>query len=247
MSLGFPPGEPVAGLASLQLGCAGVLPLPFPGQKTCAPTVGCGSVGTISPLQSCVSSFAELWGWSGHPGQGPPYAVGLEWVRGCRWELHSLEPSEHQGHGSTGALLPRLSYIVLAPVENSVFLGYGEAWSGVGGGLGRRLLSLQQQGQNSRKEEGPDEPLSWPLLDCRAWSLWALLCCHGHGPTARALGWQLHLCSSLPQEVPLVIGVHVRSQGCACQHSSQPSRAALCSVLGVVAFFNISSLQSPNI
>lgn len=112
-----------------------------------------------------------------------------------------------------GALLPHLFYIVLAPAENTVFLGYGEAWnSRVGVGLGQRLLLLQQQGQNSRKEEGPDEPLSQPLLGCRAGSSWALLCSMGKAagirpPQPEPCTSSCSPCFSLPQEVASVIGV----------------------------------------
>lgn len=172
--------------------------------------------------------------------------MGLEWVRGCKWELHSLEPSEAPGtwqHGSSPA--PSVLHRTGSCGKHSIFRIWGSLEQGWGG-RGQRLLSLQQRGQNSRKEEGPDEPLSWPLLGCRAGSSWALLCSHGHGrrhqaPTARALRWQLDPCFSLPRVVASVSGVRVGSQGCASQHSSQPSRAAVLSVL-VVAFIKISSL-----
>lgn len=103
----------------------------------------------------------ELRGWSEHPGQGPPYAVGLEWMRGCRWELHSLEPSgtpRTWQHGSS----PAPSYWLCR--KHGIFRIWGSLERGGRGGLDRRLLLLQQEGQNSRKEEGPDEPLFWPLL-----------------------------------------------------------------------------------
>lgn len=158
------PGSLWQGLASLQLGSAGVLPLPDGRVEDLWSHSGLWALWGCGYRVSATELGVQLCGavrleWTARTGT-PPYTVGLEWVRGCGWELHFLEPSEAPGtwqHGSSPAssVLHRTG----SCGKHSIFRIWGSLEQGWGG-LGQRLLLLQQRGQNSRKEEGPDEPLS---------------------------------------------------------------------------------------
>lgn len=119
------------------------------------------------------------------------------------------------------------------------------------GGPGRRPPSLWQRGQNSRKEEGPDGPPS-QLPSRSGEPVGASLLPRGRPPALGLL--RPELCAgggtcgfSVPQEVASVIWAGVGSQGrVSWRASSQSSRAAMCSVIGVVAFIEILGFSSPN-
>lgn len=111
MSLGFPPGEPLAGLASLLAG-----PLLFndggeEGLQAQRRVMGC------LVLQG--TTGVELWRAVGlqslEAGAGTPLCCGLEVGNSVRVSR-------------PGALLSYLSNIILDPAENGVFLGEGETW-----------------------------------------------------------------------------------------------------------------------
>lgn len=76
VSLGFPPGEPLAGLASLQLGSAGVLPLPDGQAEGLRPTAGCGLCDCHGPATELGVQLrgAERLEWT--PGTGTPLCCG---------------------------------------------------------------------------------------------------------------------------------------------------------------------------
>lgn len=81
---------------------------------------------------------------------------------GERLRVGAAFPGAFRGTGDMAArelscLICPTSYWLLW--KHSIFRIWGSLEQGWGG-LGQRLLLLQQRGQNSRKEEGPDEPLS---------------------------------------------------------------------------------------
>lgn len=98
VSLGFPPGEPLAGLASLQLGSVGVLPLPHGQAEDLWSLSGlwapwsCGYhvPATELSVQLCGAMRLE---WT--PRTGTPLCRGTGVAAGR--ELRSLEPSEAPG------------------------------------------------------------------------------------------------------------------------------------------------------
>lgn len=166
------------------------------GRKTCGPTAGCGhpgAMGTMSLLESWVFSFAEFWGRSGHPGQGPPYAVGLGWVRGCRWELHSLVPSEAPGtwqHGSSSA--PSVLHCTGSCRKHSIFRIWGSLEQQGGGGPRPEAAVAAATGPEFQEGRGAgwaSVPASTGLQsrELMGASLLHGQSCRHQAPTARAL------------------------------------------------------------
>lgn len=137
VSLGFPPEEPLArpGLPPSGL-CRGPAPSRWPGGRPAVPQRALGSLGPWVPCPCYRAGCPALWSCEAGVDTQDRDPLML-WVW-SGWEAASgscipWSLLRHRGHGSTGALLPHLSYIVLAPAGNTVFLGYGEAWSRVGG------------------------------------------------------------------------------------------------------------------